>query len=383
MSTVRLAPMDVASRLDHFRAGFDDAGVDALLVTRLPNVHYLTGFTGSAGMLLVSAADALLVTDGRYRDQASEQVGSAGVEARVAIGATQSAQRDVVSAAVADTGAGRLGLEAHGVTWAQQRAFADEWFPGVELLATTDLVEGLRRLKDDGEVARIQAACTIADETLAALLPTLASGPTELDFAIALEFAMRERGASGNSFDPIVASGPNGAKPHARPSDRVIGRGELVVIDFGCIVDGYCSDMTRTVSVGDPGPEARHLYDVVLESQAAGSRAVGPGVVCRDVDQASRGVIEAAGWGDAFVHGTGHGVGIEIHEAPRVGSTSADTLAPGAVVTVEPGVYLTGIGGVRIEDTLVVVSPGEGAPGRGPNGSGSRVLTNSPKDLVL
>jgi Xaa-Pro aminopeptidase len=373
-----LPAMDVASRLDRLRAEFDLAGVDGLLVTRLPNVRYLTDFTGSAGLLLVTAADALFVTDGRYREQASEQLGSAGVTAGVVVGATQATQRDLVSAAVADAGLGRLGLEAHGVTWAQQRAFADEWFPDVELLATTDVVEGLRRVKDDGEVARIEAACAIADDALAALLPNLADGPTEIEFAIAIEFGMRERGASGNSFDPIVASGPNGAKPHARPSERVIGGGELVVIDFGCIVDGYCSDMTRTVSVGDPGPEARRLYEVVRESQAAGSTAVGPGVVCGEVDRASRAVIDAAGWGDAFVHGTGHGVGIEIHEAPRVGATSGDTLDPGDVVTVEPGVYLTGIGGVRIEDTLVVTAPGEGA-----NGAGSRVLTNSPKDLVL
>jgi Xaa-Pro aminopeptidase len=373
-----LPAMDVGSRLDRLRSGFDGAGVDALLVTRLPNVRYLTGFSGSAGILLVTTADALFVTDGRYRDQASEQLGAAGVAARVAIGATQADQRDALSAAVADAGVGRLGLEAQGITWAQQRTFAEEWFPDIELLATTDVVEGLRRVKDDGEVARIEAACAIADDTLAALLPTLADGPTELEFAIALEFGMRERGASGNSFDPIVASGPNGAKPHARPSERAIGRGELVVLDFGCIVDGYCSDMTRTVSVGDPGPDARHLYEVVLESQAAGSAAVAPGAVCSDVDRASRDVIEAAGWGDAFLHGTGHGVGIEIHEAPRVGSTSGDTLGAGAVVTVEPGVYLTGIGGVRIEDTLVVT-----APGNGRNGAGSRVLTNSPKDLVL
>jgi len=383
MSPVELSAlpaMEIGARLDRLRAGFDAAGVDALFVTRLPNVRYLTGFTGSAGMLLVTAADALFVTDGRYRDQASDQLAAAGVAARVAIGATQAVQRDVVSAAVADAGIGRLGLEAHGVTWAQQRTFADEWFPAVELLATTDVVESLRILKDPGEVARIEAACAIADDALAALLPTLADRPTELDLAIALEFGMRERGASGNSFDPIVASGPNGAKPHARPSAREIGRGELVVIDFGCIVDGYCSDMTRTVSVGDPGPDARRLYDVVFESQAAGSAAVAPGVLCSDVDRASRAVIDAAGWGDAFVHGTGHGVGIEIHEAPRVGSTSADTLAPGAVVTVEPGVYLTGIGGVRIEDTLVVVSSDDRASG---NGVGSRVLTNSPKELVL
>jgi Xaa-Pro aminopeptidase len=186
-----------------------------------------------------------------------------------------------------------------------------------------------------------------------------------------LEFAMRERGASGNSFDPIIASGPNGAKPHAVPSDRPIGRNELVVCDFGCVVDGYCSDMTRTVSVGDPGPEARRLYDVVLESQQAGRSRVAAGVGCADVDRASRDIIDGAGWGEAFSHGTGHGVGLEIHEAPRVASTAGDTLLVGDVVTVEPGVYLPGVGGVRIEDTVVV------------GAGGSEPLTLTPKDLVL
>jgi Xaa-Pro aminopeptidase len=203
------------------------------------------------------------------------------------------------------------------------------------------------------------------------LLPMLGERPTERAFALALEFAMRERGASGNSFDPIVASGPNGSKPHHVPSDRVIERNELVVCDFGCIVEGYCSDMTRTVSVGDPGPDARHLYDVVLESQAAGRAAVAVDVACADVDRASRDVIADAGWAEAFSHSTGHGVGLEIHEAPRVASTAGDTLLLNDVVTVEPGVYLPGIGGVRIEDTLVV------------GATGSETLTLTPKDLVL
>ncbi len=182
---------------------------------------------------------------------------------------------------------------------------------------------------------------------------------------------MRERGASGVSFDPIVAAGPNGALPHARPSDRRIEPGELVVIDFGCVVDGYCSDMTRTVSVGEPGPDARHIWDTVLLAQRTGCEAVAVGAECAAVDRASRDVIADAGWADAFVHGTGHGVGLEIHESPRVASTSTGTLASGHVVTVEPGVYLPGVGGVRIEDTLVVTPDGPVA------------LTEFPKQLVV
>ena len=174
-----------------------------------------------------------------------------------------------------------------------------------------------------------------------------------------------------NSFDPIVASGPNGAKPHARPSDRVVERGELVVIDFGCVVDGYCSDMTRTVSVGEPSADARHMWEVVYESQVAGRDAVAAGVEAAAVDRVCRDIIAAAGWAEAFAHGTGHGVGVEIHEEPRVSQASGATLLPGHVVTVEPGVYLPGIGGVRLEDTVAVTD------------GGCDPLTAFPKQLVV
>jgi Xaa-Pro aminopeptidase len=363
-----LPAMDVAGRIGRLRAEFADAGIDALLVTFLPNVRYLTGFTGSAAMVLVTPDAALFTTDGRYRTQSAEQLDGAGVDATIEIGVTAADQRDVFARAL-DPGA-RVGLEAHAVSWSLQRALADA-FDGHELVATDGLVEQLRLVKEAGEVARIHAACAIADDALGALLPSLHEGRTERDFALDLEVEMRRRGASGNSFDPIVASGPNAAKPHARPSSRVIERGELVVIDFGCIVDGYCSDMTRTVSVGDPGPDARRIWDVVRESQWAGRDAVRAGVDCATVDAACREVIAAAGWADAFVHSTGHGVGLEIHEAPRVAASARDTLATGLVVTVEPGVYLPGVGGARIEDT-VVVTP-----------DGSDPLTAFPKELVL
>jgi Xaa-Pro aminopeptidase len=363
-----LPAMDVAARAGRLRELFAAAEIDALLVTFLPNVRYLTSFTGSSAMLLVTKDTLVFTTDGRYRTQSAEQLGAAGVDANIEVSTTMAGQRDALARALDP--ADRVGLEAHAVTWSQQRAFADT-LAGHELVATEGLVERLRRVKEPGEVARIHAACLIADDALAAMLPRLYDGPTERDFALELEVEMRRRGASGNSFDPIIASGPNAAKPHARPSSRRVERAELVVIDFGCIVDGYCSDMTRTVSVGDPGSDARHVWDVVRESQSAGRDAVRAGIDCAEVDRACRDVIAAAGWADAFVHGTGHGVGLEIHEAPRVAASARDTLETGSVVTVEPGVYLPGVGGVRIEDTVVVTS------------GGSDPLTAFPKELVL
>jgi Xaa-Pro aminopeptidase len=372
--------MDVSGRAGRLRARLaaEPAGGDALLVTKLANVRYLTGFSGSAAVLLVlpdhpgpsgrRSGELCLVTDGRYRDQAAEELAAAGVEARLEIGAA-ARQREVLTAAVA--GIGRLGLEATSVTWAQQRAFAADWFPAAELVPTEGVVEGLRRVKDDGELARMARAAAIADDALAAVVPLLLDRPTERELALALDAELRRRGATGNSFPTIVAGGPNGAKPHARPGERPIEAHELVVVDYGCVVDGYCSDTTRTFSVGEPAGEARRMVEVVAASQRAGVAAVRAGVAARAVDAACRQVIADAGWADAFVHGTGHGVGLEIHEAPSVAATSDDVLEAGHVVTVEPGVYLPGQGGVRIEDTVVVTA------------GGCRALTGAPKDLVV
>lgn len=361
-----LPAIDVADRTRQLHERLGD--LDALLVTRLPNICYLTGFTGSAATLLVASDATWFVSDGRYEQQAREQLGASGCGAAVAVSSTGA--QEILTDAVHALGIRRLGFEAGGVTWAQHRTFS-EWFPEVELVATDELVEDLRRTKEPGEIARIHAACAIADETFSDVVAMLEAAPTEREVALALEVGMRERGAEGVSFDPIVASGPNSAKPHSRPTGRRIGRGELVVLDFGCVVDGYCSDMTRTVSVGDPGWQAVELYEVVSQSQRAGRDAVAPDVPCASVDEASRHIIEVAGHGEEFTHGTGHGVGLEIHEAPRVAATASGTLAVGDVVTVEPGVYRSGVGGVRIEDT-VVVTP-----------HGADVLTSSPKELVL
>ena len=359
--------MDVAARSVRLRASLEGRSIDALLVTEMANVRYLTGFTGSAGQLVVTADGLTFVTDGRYGAQAEAQLSAAGVEAEIEV--TNTNQKDVVQAAVA--GSARLGLEADAVTWSAQRRYAQSWFPELELVATTGVVEELRRVKDPGEVDRIARACTIADDALATLLPRLGDGPTEAEFGLELDFEMRRRGADDVSFETIVAAGSNGARPHHRPSDHVISTGELVVIDFGALVDGYHSDMTRTVQVGEPSATQTRMYEVVLAAQAAGVAAVIAGRPCREVDEACRQVIDEAGWVDAFLHSTGHGVGLDIHEAPRLAATSDDVLAVGEVVTVEPGVYLADHGGVRIEDTVVVTA------------DGCQVLTSAPKGLEL
>ncbi|HEY3810471.1 MAG TPA: aminopeptidase P family protein [Acidimicrobiales bacterium] len=362
--------MEVSARAGRLRQALtaDESAPDALLITSLTNLRYLTGFTGSAGMLFVLPEEAVLLTDGRYATQASEQLAATGVDARVEV-AKGPDQPERAGQIVASSPVARLGLEAAHVSWARQRSMAADWFPDLDLVPTVGLVEALREIKDAGELARLADAARIADAALEQVRPQLAAGLTEAAFGRALDFEMRRLGASGPSFETIVASGPNAAMPHHRPGARLIQPGEPVVLDFGARVDGYCSDMTRTVWVGAlADAELRRAVGVVLASQAAGVAAVGPGVACAEVDKVCREVIAEAGWGDLFVHGTGHGVGLDIHEAPAVAATSTDTLEVGQVVTVEPGVYLPGLGGVRIEDTVVVTD------------DGCRRLTSTPKD---
>lgn len=365
----RLPPMDVASRLDRLRGIMtsSDDPCDALFLTNLVSIRYLTGFTGSAALVLVTGDGLLFVTDGRYAEQAEHQLGAAGVTARIEVSGTE--QRQIVAGTAAALR--RVGLEADDVTWARQRAFDAKWFPDAEVVATQGLVEQLRLVKDGGEVARIEAAAIIADHALAHIRPRLSDRPSEQDVALELDSAMRRLGATDRSFETIIGSGPNGAMPHARPTNRVIDDGDLVVIDFGAIVDGYCSDMTRTIAVGALSATQQRMLDVVGESQQAGVDAVRAGSDARSVDAACRAVIADAGWSEAFVHGTGHGVGLEIHEAPRVAATAVATLEPGHIITVEPGVYLPEHGGVRIEDTLVVTA------------TGGRCLTHSTKRTTV
>lgn len=337
-----------------------------MIVTDLINVRYLTGFSGSAALLAVLPEGMTLVTDGRYQEQAEAELQAAGVEAEVRVGRNADEQRVHLAATL--SGMEKLALEADNVTWARLQSFDDEWFPEATMVSTSGLVAGLRGTKDDGELARIEAACAIADAALAAVRHRLAERPTEAEVALELEWQMRRLGAEGPSFDTIVASGPNGSRPHHRAGQRRIEDGDLVVIDFGALVDGYHSDMTRTIAAGELSETRARMWQVVRDSQAAGVAAAAAGVTCKDVDEACRAVIRDAGWEDAFVHGTGHGVGLDVHEDPRVSASSDATLADGHVVTVEPGVYLPEHGGVRIEDIVVVTA------------DGCRILTRAPKD---
>lgn len=377
-----LVPCDVGSRIGRLIEDFDTAHCDALVVTNLQNVRYLTGFTGSSATAVVTAAGSVLITDGRYATQAPAEIEASGAPVAVEVVSESeraaSTPRSALVAAIrraGTTGASvRVGLEAGSVTWARQQRF-EKWLTEDQvdftLVPTTGVVETIRAVKDAGEVSRIEFAASLADAAFAEVRPRLADGPTEAEFGFELDMCMRRLGATERSFETIVASGPNSALPHARPGRRIIGPGDLVVVDFGAMVDGYRSDMTRTMMVGEPTAEQQRMLTVVAEAQAAGAAAVGPGVSCADVDRACRCVIAAAGWGDLFVHGTGHGVGLDIHESPWVNSTSAATLAPGHVVTVEPGVYLPEVGGVRVEDTLLVTT------------AGARPLTLAPKQPIL
>jgi len=365
-----LPPITVTGRLDRLRAAFDEHEIDALVVTTLPNVRYLTGFTGSAAVLTVTKDVALLTTDGRYRTQSAEQVERAGAagQVEIAIGAGAE-QRQAARAALEADGIGRIGLEAGNVTWSGQRSWADS-VGGDRLVATANAVEALRERKDPAEIARMERAAAIADAALFEVLPLMSQGVTEEHFALALDTAMRRGGAESTAFETIVAAGENSAKPHHHPGSRTINGGDPVVVDFGATFEGYRSDMTRTFCVdAEPEGELARIFDVVQTSQAAGAAAVRPGIAAKDVDDICRQIIAAAGWAERFEHGTGHGVGLDIHEAPTVSQLGTAILAPGFVVTVEPGVYVPGHGGVRVEDTLVVTE------------DGARPLTRFTKDI--
>jgi Xaa-Pro aminopeptidase len=338
-----------SGRSDRLTHRLPDAGVDVVLVTNTTNVRYLTGYTGSNGIALVGPETRVFVTDFRYVEQAAEEVDASFDRRR----SPQHLIEGIEDALPA--GEFRLGFEAAHVSVSEHTSLRELLPARIELVATIDLVEELRAVKDPGELAAIKAAAELADEAFAVLIAGGFIGRSERDLATRLEYEMRRLGAQRPSFDPIVASGPHGALPHARPRDTQIRSGELVVIDWGAqLDDGYCSDCTRTVAAGPVNNAVREVYELVLDAQVAALEDVRAGAAGRQVDAVARSAIQAAGHGEHFGHGLGHGVGLEVHEAPRLSQRSDAELAAGNVVTVEPGVYIPGKFGVRIEDLVVV-----------------------------
>lgn len=340
-------------------------GIDALVVTDLTNLRWLTGFTGSNGIAVVLADEIVVATDGRYGEQAERQLAEAGCAGRVEVGRTAAELEAIVARCVSPLG--RVGFESAHTS--HQRWVRLGEAIGPTLVPTLGLVEAGRRTKDAAEIELIERACAIADRALADVAPTLAPGLTEVEVRNALEQRMRDHGAAGPSYETIVATGPvNAPLPHHRPTATPIEAGHTVIIDVGALVDGYHSDMTRTFVIGEPSALQREVYEVVLAAQQAGVAAVRPGLDTRELDAVCRGIISEAGFGPWFTHGTGHGVGLLIHEDPFVNSSTGYELQVGDVVTVEPGVYRGDLGGVRVEDLVEVTS------------TGCRVLTRSPKD---
>lgn len=337
--------------------------LDGLIVTGPANIRYLCGYSGSSGMLWATPRETVFFTDFRYQEQIKREVRAGR---RVII------KKSLLDDLLAQPGirkARRMGYESGHLLCSQLERIARD-VPARRLKPTAGLVEAVRQVKEPGELALMARAAAIADRAFSAIVKLIKPGMSERMVAAQLDFFLKSYGADKPSFDSIVAAGPNSALPHAQPGDRKLRRGDFLVMDFGARYRGYCSDMTRTVCIGKPTARHLEIYGLVQRAQAAGLKAARPGVQGRAADGAARAVIEEAGYGRYFGHGLGHGVGLEVHEGPRLGKTSQDFLRPGHAVTVEPGVYLPGWGGVRIED-LVAVTP-----------AGCRILTRSTKKLI-
>lgn len=347
----------VTDRLLRLREKLAATGADALLVTTPANVRYISGFgTPEDAVVLVRREDAVLLTDGRYTAQAQEQ---SALPFEIVTG---------LHGAAAERAQGRkLAVEGDAMNLSQYRALANQL--GYDPVVTEGLFTPLRLVKSADEIAKLREAARITDLAFEAAVAMMKPGVTEVEVALELERTMRLNGADGSAFDIIVASGVRGAMPHGTASQKQLVAGELVTLDFGAVVDGYHADMTRTVAIGAVGAEERRLFDAVLESQKAALAAVGPGKTGREVDKVARDILAGHGMADAFSHSLGHGTGLVIHEGPRLSNRSDDVLAPGMIVTVEPGVYFPGFTGLRIEDLAVVTEDGH------------EVLSHSPKEF--
>lgn len=355
----------VERRIQSVRARISGFGLTGLLVSHLPNVRYLSGFTGSSGVLLVEPDRTTLFTDFRYETQIAEELARLVVP-RIVQGSTWAALSEWLETARPGR---RLGFEAARLSVADRDQLTAACGSAI-WEATEHIIERERAIKDDVEIASIEAAVDLADKVLDEMIPQIKVGVTESELAARLEYQLRSAGSGSLPFEPIVAFGERTALPHSTPTERPLAAGDLVLLDFGASVDGYCSDMTRVFTAGRAADWQRDMHREVLAACEAGIRASGPGDLCSAVDAATRNQLAKTGLAERFGHSTGHGVGLEVHEAPRLHRDARDTLEVGNVVTIEPGVYLPGRGGIRIEQ-LVVVQP-----------DGNRVLTRSSPDLI-
>jgi Xaa-Pro aminopeptidase len=351
------------NRIKAVRKMLAEQNVDGLLVTKERNWRYLSGFTGSNALLIINATDNYLITDFRYLEQAADQAKGFHIIR------PQTVIEDAVVEQLTKLGIKRVGFEDDNLTYHTFKSYQSK-LPNIELVPLHQQVEKIRWIKDRDEIEAIKKAADITDQAFIHILDYIKPGVRESEIALELEYFMRRQGAEKPAFDTIVASGPRAALPHGVASDKKIAAGELIVMDFGAVYGGYHSDMTRTVAVGKPDPIGAEIYHIVLNAQEKALDGIKPGVKCLTVDLVARNLITAAGYGANFGHGLGHSVGLEIHEKPTFAPKDETELKPGMVLTVEPGIYLAGRVGVRIED-LVLVSP-----------KGCEILSKSPKQLI-
>ncbi|MGE6412881.1 M24 family metallopeptidase [Planococcus kocurii] len=350
-------------KIQKLRTEMNSRNIEALLITSSFNLRYITGFTGTAGLAIVTQEKAVFITDFRYTEQANDQVEDF-VVVQAEKNLTDEAIKTVKSLAIQT-----LAFEQDHMTYATAMQYKSKM--DIELQPVSDLVEKIRMVKTPEEITILKAAAKIADDAFEHICGFIRPGLTELEVSNELEFFMRKQGATSSSFDIIVASGLRSALPHGVATDKIIEKGDMVTLDFGALYNGYISDITRTVAVGQPSEKMKEVYDVVLKAQELGVEKIGPGISGIEADAIARDYIKSKGYGDAFGHSTGHGIGLEVHEGPGLSFKSETILEPNMAVTVEPGIYLPGIGGVRIEDDILITE------------SGNERLTNSTKELRI
>lgn len=352
------------TNLQRLQAATKERGLEAFLASQISNVQWATGFTGSSGLLIAQPANALFITDSRYTVQAKEEVKGAEVESF----ASPTTSEAFLSEQAARLGIKKLGFESQSVSYANFLDWKEKLAP-IELVPVKDMFEPLRLVKSQDEIARIRRACELADACFAHVLAHVQAGVAEYDINLEIEFFFRRHGAA-LAFEPIVVSGERSARPHGKASDKKLARGDFVTMDFGAKLDGYCSDITRTVVVGEASARHREIYEAVLQAQLAALEAMKPGMKAADVDKIARDLLATHDLAKYFGHGLGHGLGKDVHDGGRMGTSSSNVLAPGQIWTVEPGVYIEGFGGVRIEDDVAVTE------------GGIDILTHSPKELL-